>query len=425
MNKSNTLERAQAVLKNVLESSHSNFYRNHYFGKDETKFFWNENINWEQVPFLERKHIEHVPLFKRVYLPANDIAAIRITSGTSGARVVPIPWFERNATDPPHFKMLFGDLDIKRLATFSGAFFSYEKAFRDQKGINTISLDLSDLLVSTQLAETHKPDIIGGFTYAISALSEKLSEETRAHVAALFIFGEWCSKVQWKIFQKQFPHALLLSEYSSIESQTPIGVSCHEIVRSKRRHVHPLYEYVYVEIIDPNSGQVLTKRGETGEIVITVLRPVALPLIRYKTGDSATIISNHCSCKLESPILAINGRLQMDRLRILGGEINIKEVDRVLSLLSQYLTSGNFELRYMELSENNIIKPQLTVRLLWDSKNISKDDLVGRIETNLRVNPKKTYREGVLGGEYLPIRIEKLEGKYEEGKRKCIVKSND
>ncbi len=47
----------------------------------------------------------------------------------------------------------------------------------------------------------------------------------------------------------------------------------------------------YIEIIDPESGEVLPC-GELGELVLTTLRREAMPLIRYRTGDYATMSSD-------------------------------------------------------------------------------------------------------------------------------------
>lgn len=46
-------------------------------------------------------------------------------------------------------------------------------------------------------------------------------------------------------------------------------------------------EYVVVEIIDPDTTEVLPF-GERGELVVTHLRKEACPLVRYRTGDLAT-----------------------------------------------------------------------------------------------------------------------------------------
>lgn len=58
-----------------------------------------------------------------------------------------------------------------------------------------------------------------------------------------------------------------------------IGISC-----SHDCGMHYWDDYIYIEIIDPVTGEVLPD-GELGEIVITTLVKEGAPLIRYRTHD--------------------------------------------------------------------------------------------------------------------------------------------
>jgi phenylacetate-coenzyme A ligase PaaK-like adenylate-forming protein len=52
---------------------------------------------------------------------------------------------------------------------------------------------------------------------------------------------------------------------------------------------------LFVEIIDPETGQVLPD-GKLGEVVVTTLTRSAMPLIRYRTGDLSRLIPGYCEC---------------------------------------------------------------------------------------------------------------------------------
>ncbi|MHB8086614.1 MAG: DVU_1553 family AMP-dependent CoA ligase [Anaerolineaceae bacterium] len=52
---------------------------------------------------------------------------------------------------------------------------------------------------------------------------------------------------------------------------------------------------LFIEIINPETGQVLPE-GEPGEVVITTLSRIAMPLIRYRTGDLSRLIPSVCAC---------------------------------------------------------------------------------------------------------------------------------
>jgi phenylacetate-CoA ligase len=53
---------------------------------------------------------------------------------------------------------------------------------------------------------------------------------------------------------------------------------------SQKNGLHVSEDHFIVEIIDPESGQILPK-GETGELVLTTITKEAFPVIRFRTGD--------------------------------------------------------------------------------------------------------------------------------------------
>jgi phenylacetate-coenzyme A ligase PaaK-like adenylate-forming protein len=65
-----------------------------------------------------------------------------------------------------------------------------------------------------------------------------------------------------------------------------------------------------IEIIDPKSGKVLPD-GECGEVVLTTLGREAMPLIRYRTGDMASLDRSGCSCGgVTARLKNIRGRME-------------------------------------------------------------------------------------------------------------------
>jgi phenylacetate-CoA ligase len=80
---------------------------------------------------------------------------------------------------------------------------------------------------------------------------------------------------------------------------------------------HITMENLIVEIVDP-SGQSVSP-GEEGEIVITNLDALAMPFIRYRTGDLGRISPETCPCARGLECLTdIRGR-KADRVRKVGG----------------------------------------------------------------------------------------------------------
>ncbi|MGL4368342.1 MAG: phenylacetate--CoA ligase family protein [Spirochaetota bacterium] len=70
------------------------------------------------------------------------------------------------------------------------------------------------------------------------------------------------------------------------------GVSCE---CSAKKGLHVFEDAFLVEIIDPDTGEVLPE-GSQGEIVYTSLSKECCPVIRYRSRDITRIYSDSCSC---------------------------------------------------------------------------------------------------------------------------------
>ena len=83
------------------------------------------------------------------------------------------------------------------------------------------------------------------------------------------------------------------------------GVSCECVEVQHGAHIYE--DHFYPEVIDPNTGEVLPP-GTRGELVFTSLTKEALPVIRYRTGDIASLDASPCVC----------GRTSIRMSRIVG-----------------------------------------------------------------------------------------------------------
>ncbi|MCX7591816.1 MAG: phenylacetate--CoA ligase [Kiritimatiellae bacterium] len=59
--------------------------------------------------------------------------------------------------------------------------------------------------------------------------------------------------------------------------------------------LHIFEDHFYPEIIDPESGEVLPE-GTRGELVLTTLSKHAMPMIRYRTRDITSFVTEPCPC---------------------------------------------------------------------------------------------------------------------------------
>lgn len=93
--------------------------------------------------------------------------------------------------------------------------------------------------------------------------------------------------------------------------------------------LHVNEDHFLVEAVDPVSGAPVPD-GTPGELVFTTVTKQALPLLRYRTGDIATLRRDPCACgRTLARMSKITGRKD-DMLVIRGVNVYPSEVERIL-----------------------------------------------------------------------------------------------
>jgi phenylacetate-coenzyme A ligase PaaK-like adenylate-forming protein len=120
----------------------------------------------------------------------------------------------------------------------------------------------------------------------------KLAQKGIPSVKTLFVGGEPFTSVagyREKVLDA-FGRDLVIIDSYSMALCLPIARSC--------RHspgLHVMDDFVYAEVIDPETGKVVSP-GEKGELVLTHLKKEAAPLLRYRTGDLTFMEEKACVC---------------------------------------------------------------------------------------------------------------------------------
>ncbi|MBO8143944.1 MAG: phenylacetate--CoA ligase [Thermodesulfobacterium sp.] len=104
-----------------------------------------------------------------------------------------------------------------------------------------------------------------------------------------------------------------------------LGIDC-----PARAGIHVWEDHYIVEIVDPETGEVLPD-GKEGEMVITTLTREGLPLIRYRTRDITRIVSKEpCSCgRTHLRVDRIKGRCD-DMLKVKGVNFYPSQIEAIL-----------------------------------------------------------------------------------------------
>lgn len=109
-------------------------------------------------------------------------------------------------------------------------------------------------------------------------------------------------------YQRQFIHETLNCRAYSWYGQSECVLLAGECEHSHEYHSFPLYGVL--ELVD-HDGNAVTTPGIEGEIVGTSLNNLAMPFVRYRTGDRGILAGGDCACGRAYPRLQrVTGRQQ-------------------------------------------------------------------------------------------------------------------
>jgi phenylacetate-CoA ligase len=180
------------------------------------------------------------------------------------------------------------------------------------------------------------------------------------------------------------------------------GVSC-ECSAKSGLHVHE--DHFYVEIIDPETGDILPE-GEKGEIVYTTLTKEAFPGIRYRSRDITRLYRDTCKCgrtlvKMER----VAGRSD-DMLIIRGVNVFPSQIETVLMEVEGIEPHYQIILDRKAALDDVEVMVEVNEKLFSDEVKVL-DDLKKRISDRFRsvlgISAKVTLVE--------PMTIARSEGK--------------
>ena len=158
-----------------------------------------------------------------------------------------------------------------------------------------------------------------------------------------------------------------------------IGINCQYT-----HGMHVWSDYVYLEIIDPETGEVLPD-GEWGEIVLTTLQKEGAPLIRFRTHDLSRIIPGECVCgHNEHPRLdTLTGRSD-DMMKIHGVNVFPAQIEEVLKEFPEL--SSEYQIRISHLDGRDTMRVYVEASGSVDWAKASKDVAV-RMKSKIGFTP--------------------------------------
>ncbi len=150
-----------------------------------------------------------------------------------------------------------------------------------------------------------RPTALLGIPSIIIQLAETvLARGLDIRVRLVLYGGEHMSAEARRLLERAMGCQQVISAgYASVDAG-PVGYQCSHAAGSVH---HLLYDYQFIEIVDPETGDVQPKGG-TGEIVVTNLNRRLMPIIRYRTGDLGRRVGGTCQCGRAGPRFELLGR---------------------------------------------------------------------------------------------------------------------
>jgi len=151
--------------------------------------------------------------------------------------------------------------------------------------------------------------------------------------------------------------------YGTSELSGPMFTECAE-----QNGFHIWSDIALVEVIDPKTGESL-EPGEKGELTITMLQKEALPMIRYRIGDIASVNEETCPCGRTSPrINRIQGRVD-DMLIIRGINVFPSQVEYTLMTIPEVGQHFQIVVERKGALDDMLVRVELTKESFSDKIN--------------------------------------------------------
>lgn len=188
--------------------------------------------------------------------------------------------------------------------------------------------------------------------------------------------------------------------YGTSEMAGPMFTECEE-----RDGIHIPADIMLVEVLDPESGEPCND-GDKGELVVTMLKKEAFPLIRFKIKDITSLTREPCGCGRTSPrISRISGRSD-DMLIIRGINVFPSQIEYTLMQIPQ--VGGQYMIHITRQGALDIMLIQVEIKP--DAFSDKIEDMV-RLRAHIESELKKYLNIAVTVELKAPGELPRFEGK--------------
>jgi phenylacetate-CoA ligase len=328
------LSRLKETFNRVFD--HVPFYQNHFKERGLTPKSITSLTDIEKLPFTVKKDLRNHYPFGLFAVKQSELVRVHASSGTSGKATV--VGYTKNDID------MWSNVVARAISIgggkkgevlhnaygyglFTGGLGLHYGS--ERLGMTTVPISGGNTNRQITLIEDFQPTVICGTPSYILNVADQMIEKginPRDTSLKFGIFGAepWSEEMRGLLEEKLAIKACDIYGLSEVLGPG-VAMECHEV----QEGLHVAEDHFYVEVIDPMTRQLL-EDGEVGELVFTSLTKEAFPIIRYRTGDIASITKEKCKCgRTTTRMSRIKGRID-DMLIIRGVNVFPTEIEHFL-----------------------------------------------------------------------------------------------
>lgn len=335
----------------------------------------------KKLPFTTKKMLRDSFPYGSLCVDKNKVIEIHTSSGTTGNptimfltkndleksnNVLARTWFCNGIRKEDIF-MMMGDYGL-----FTGGLLNHYALTHIGAMVIPVGVSSSEKQISflKDFKVTATAGIVSHYFRIIEKMKEMKVKVKDLNLKIAIAAGEPYSEKTRKYFEKEF-NCEFMDQYGLAEINTGLAGEC-----KYKCGLHIPNDYVYPEIINPKTGEVL-EDGEIGELVLTTLDREANPVIRYRTGDLTSITHEKCKCGRTTPrIDRIKGRID-DVIFVKGIKLYPIFLESVLWEMKRIIKPETWSLKIKR-------KKGLDELTLFIKPRIKKEDIKDKLKEELK-----------------------------------------
>ncbi|MCL2530480.1 MAG: phenylacetate--CoA ligase [Coriobacteriia bacterium] len=379
-----TLALVRTLLSSIKEKSP--FYAAKYADFDPAEVA--SQADFERLPFTTKEDLRAAYPLGLAAVPASEIVRIHSSSGTTGVPVI-IPYTAKDVDD---WSLMFARCyemsgitrDDRIHITPGYGLWTAGIGFQlgaERMGAMTIPMGPGNTDKQLQMMMDLGSTVLGATSSYALLLAETIAERgirDKIKLRKGVIGSErWGEKMRRRIASELGVD--LHDIYGLTEIYGPgIGINCEA---SEAMHIWD--DFLYCEIINPETGEVLPN-GESGELVITTLVKEGAPLVRYRTHDLTRFVVGACPCGASYPrIERLIGRSD-DMVKVKGVNIFPAHIEEALAATTH--ASSEYQVMIDHLNGKDILTVFFETAAVGDERLRAEKELHGIVRAKLSLS---------------------------------------